>query len=524
MIVRLFFLFISFALYAQAPPIDWQKTYGGSNSDDVSSILGMADGFLVAGSSNSPVSGDKTVFNGLTDAWLIKFDNAGNEFWQNSCANNTLTAMYLPQIISVSGFPNESILIGSTKPEIDTYYMSLILTDSEGTIAQNGSTGVSSDCPTDSNGFGTSLVNLFFTGDDSFISSGTFSSPFSLCVNGESYYIEKRSSIDASGPPAFAKYIGGDSADILTSCIETTEGNILLLGYSDSSISGDKSEQSRGFADYWLVKLAPNGNIIWQKTIGGSDIEQSTNVIETTDGGYIVGGSSNSNISGDKVDDSKGGYDYWIVKLSPSGTIDWQKTIGGALDDKLAKIRITNDGGYILCGTSNSPASGDKSENARGASDVWLVKIDGDGNVQWDKTIGGSGIDSGADVLQAEDNGFIVAATSASSASGDKTENSRGGNDYWIIKLLPEDLSTDENPFESFVIYPNPFHNEITIKSPNGEHFQLTVFDTLGRLIFDEKLTGLQTIAVDGAAGVYFVEIHDESGQKKTFTLVKHLP
>ncbi len=118
---------------------------------------------------------------------------------------------------------------------------------------------------------------------------------------------------------------------------------------------------------YWIVKTDALGNIQWQKTIGGSEEDYLQSIQQTSDGGYILGGVSNSNISGDKTENSIGGYDYWIVKTDASGNIQWQNTIGGNNHEEFWSIQQTSDGGYILGGTSNSDISGDKTENSIGS-------------------------------------------------------------------------------------------------------------------------------------------------------------
>src|SRR5690606_19328289 len=120
---------------------------------------------------------------------------------------------------------------------------------------------------------------------------------------------------------------------------------------------------------------------------------------KTPDGGYVLGGISSSNISGEKAENSKGGADFWIVKTDSQGNILWQKTIGGEAGDTLQNITAATGGGYLLGGTSISGATGDKTEDNRGYSDYWVVKIDDFGNIQWDKTIGGDLADQLFDVI-----------------------------------------------------------------------------------------------------------------------------
>jgi hypothetical protein len=182
--------------------------------------------------------------------------------------------------------------------------------------------------------------------------------------------------------------IGGSSNDRLYAIKQTIDGGYILGGNSQSNISSDKTENSLGGVDYWIVKTDSFGSIQWQNTIGGSGSDYCRSIQQTSDGGYILGGYSDSNISGDKLENCIGGDDYWIVKTDGGGNIQWQNTIGGIYDDRLRSIQQTVDGGYILGGWSQSIISGDKSENSFGDWDYWIVKIDAIGNIQWQNTIG----------------------------------------------------------------------------------------------------------------------------------------
>jgi hypothetical protein len=249
---------------------------------------------------------------------------------------------------------------------------------------------------------------------------------------GADYWVIK---LDAVGNMMWQNTIGGNGNDSLFSIQQTSDGGYILAGSSDSGNSGDKTENSLGVADYWVVKLDAVGNLAWQNTIGGSGNDRLASIQQTTDGGYILGGDSDSNISGDKTENSLGGADYWVVKLDAVGNMVWQNTIGGNGNDSLFSIQQTSDGGYILSGISDSGNSGDKTENSLGVADYWVVKLDAVGNLAWQNTIGGSGNDRLASIQQTTDGGYILGGDSDSNISGDKTENSLGGADYWIVKL-----------------------------------------------------------------------------------------
>jgi hypothetical protein len=228
--------------------------------------------------------------------------------------------------------------------------------------------------------------------------------------------------------------IGGNEEDVSYTMQHTNDGGYILGGISASNISGDKTENSEGGFDYWIVKTDAVGNIQWQNTIGGDDDDRLFSIQQTSDGGYILGGWSLSNISGDKTENCIGFNDYWVVKTDSSGNIQWQNTIGGSYEDVLSCVRQTVDGGYILGGYSFSNISGDKTENSNGDEDYWIVKIDSLGNIQWQNTIGGNSFDYLSYLSQTIDGGYIIAGWSASNISGDKTENSNGNSDYWVVK------------------------------------------------------------------------------------------
>jgi hypothetical protein len=168
-----------------------------------------------------------------------------------------------------------------------------------------------------------------------------------------------------------------------------------------------------------------------QFVIGGSISDQVRAMCPTKDGGVITGGNSSSNRSGDKTQNSRGNFDYWVVKQDSSGNIQWDRTIGGDGVDKISSLQQTSDGGYIVGGSSNSEKSGEKSEDEISfTTDYWIVKLDALGNIQWDKTIGGTGDDYLMAVIQTTDGGYMAGGYSASNKSRNKTRNSRGLSDY----------------------------------------------------------------------------------------------
>ncbi|WP_342084606.1 T9SS type A sorting domain-containing protein [Dyadobacter sp. OTU695] len=237
-------------------------------------------------------------------------------------------------------------------------------------------------------------------------------------------------------PPAklWDKTIGGNGYEYQVKVIPTSDGGYMVAGSSSSDASGDKSENSKGNLDYWLIKLNDSGVKQWDKTIGGNGADFLADIRQTSDGGYILAGSSQSGLSGDK---SKGSLsqDVWIVKLSASGSIEWDNTLGGWDGESVQEIRQTADGGYIFISDSFSGAGGDKTEPSRGSFDLWVVKLNANGSKAWDRTYGGSDYEMNGAMSLTADGGCIIGGMSGSGISGDKTQANFGPPDYWILKL-----------------------------------------------------------------------------------------
>jgi len=215
----------------------------------------------------------------------------------------------------------------------------------------------------------------------------------------------------------------------------TRDGGSILVGASQSGISGDKTQANLGNEDVWVVKLDAQARKQWDRTLGGSNYDGATSVQQTADGGYLVGAQSNSPVSGDKAQASRGRVDYWVIKLDAQGTKQWERTLGGDANDALLSVQQTPDSGYLLGGCSSSSASGDKTEASRGKWDYWLVKLDSQGAKQWDRPLGGNKQDTFSSLQQTADGGYLLGGYSDSDISGEKTQASRGGYDYWLIKL-----------------------------------------------------------------------------------------
>jgi hypothetical protein len=237
------------------------------------------------------------------------------------------------------------------------------------------------------------------------------------------------------------KRYGGNSWDDLISFQQTFDAGFILGGTSSSDSSGDVSQHLRGGGDYWMVKTDSTGNKQWDKRFGALGGENLNSIEQTADGGYILGGFTDSDSSGDISQHTRGAYDYWIVKTDALGNKMWDKRFGGNFFDKLYSVQQTFDGGFILGGWTLSENNGDVSQATQDSSsdynyrgDYWIVKTDSMGNKQWDKRYGGNSQDILYCVQQTSDWGYILGGHIASDSSGDVSQSTKGSSDFWVVK------------------------------------------------------------------------------------------
>src|SRR5258706_10258983 len=171
-----------------------------------------------------------------------------------------------------------------------------------------------------------------------------------------------------------------------------------------------------------------------ENSFGGSDIEHAFSIQQTRDGGFITAGHTRSNNGQVSGNHGAGEFDYWVVKLSRAGTIQWQKCLGGTIDETAFSIEQTTDGGYIVAGQANS--NGGQVTGNHGVLDFWVVKLDSSGNLRWEKSLGGSRDDFATSIQQTKDGGYIVAG-GTNSNERDVTNNfgTTLTGDYWVVKL-----------------------------------------------------------------------------------------
>jgi hypothetical protein len=349
--------------------LEWQKHFGGSENDKALDIIQTLGGdFIVLGSSESSDL-DVSENAGSKDFWLVKLSNNGVLLWEKSF-----------------GFLGED-------------YGTTLLETKDGGFLITGVLDVSA-----SNGQGNAKSTI-------------------INHAGGDYWVLKTNHL---GALEWSRYFGGSFTEIPLGIVETDNHNYIIVGSSDSNdfnISNNK-----GSYDFWMTKIATDGSLLLEKTFGGSEIDEASAIIATNDGNFIIVGDTRS---ADKdVSKNNGAADIWILKVSKEGNLIWEKTIGGSSFEVAKAIYKTQDNGFLIAGSSRSLDNGFQN---KGQNDALILKIDENGNLLWQKTVGGSEIDFLYDVIELN-NKSIIAVGESSSSDQDISEN-KGFTDALIIQI-----------------------------------------------------------------------------------------
>lgn len=440
-------------LFAQSPSLLWQKSIGGTSWDEAKIILPIQDGYILAGDTSS---GDGDITGKLLplnydDIWITRLDNLRNIVWQKCLGGN-----YYDNIGNISKTDDGGyIIIGTTgSNNIPGFHIGNTGTVDIFVVKLNSSGDVEwQKC------FGGSLSDQGFdiiqTIDGGYIFSGTTYS-FDGDLNG--FFDSGYSScwivkINNLGIIDWQKRVGGNGYETAKSIKQLSDGGYVFTG-STSSIN-DAFSTNHGNYDILVVRTDTSGEIIWQKCFGGTNAETSENIKITNDGGFIIAGTSNSNDG--NLTFNNGGNDFWILKLDTIGNLEWQKSIGTSGQDTATYVQQTSDNNFVVSGIIN-----EFQNETTNIGDAFILKLDVIGNEIWSKTLGGSLRDKANSVMQTIDGGYLVSGFSYSN-NGDLTVNN-GVSDFWILKLSSDNLSTTSFlDSKSFLIYPNPTNSIIAI-------------------------------------------------------------
>lgn len=446
----------------------WSQTFGGASHDCGYGVLQTENGgFMIVGSTQSHGAG-------MQDTWLIEAGMDGTESWNLTFGGEKNECGQAIILDGDFGYMVADNTCSFSNGVYDGAMLGVYDSGTERLIRNFG--GEQEDY----------VFDVIRTADDAYVLAGKSKS----FGNGDSdFWIIK---MDAEGNETWSKTFGGLEDDVCYSLQQTTDGGLILLGSTASS--------GQGKEDVWLIKTDSDGEEEWSKTFGGAESDIGYSVQQTEDGGYIIAGMIASY--------GEGVQDVWLIKTDAQGEEEWNHTFGGTANDLAKSVHQTSDGGFAIGATTESKGAGGK--------DVWLVKTDGQGNMEWDNTFGGEADDFAEALCLASDGGFILTGGTYSFGAGDC--------DVWLIKTDPNGLtSIDEDRTTPIPVknvlgqnYPNPFNPETTIQFNVKERTQvhIAVYDLQGRqiqiLLDNERPPGLHQIRFNAnglPSGLYFYKI-----------------
>jgi len=410
--------------------VSWIKNFGGTGDDSARSLIQTNDGgYAILGMTNS-TDGDLALKElAVNDYWLVKLDDNGDLEWQKTYGGSKDDQGQ--QVIqtsdggyAITGYAMSDDGDGSNNEGFhDNWVLRL---DATGTILWEKSFGFSGHDHS---------YDLVETADGGFFFSGFLdvtssngegsTDKSSLTAHGVGEFWGTK--IDADGNLEWRKFFGGTNNDRSFGVVNAHDGGYVLAGASESDdfdISNPK-----GSYDFWVVKVDKNGNFVWENSFGGTGIDQAQDIMATPDGGYIIVGSTFS--SDTQVTKNNGQSDVWLIKIDENGQLLWQKSFGGSGFDAAHSVRPSSDGGLLVCGNSKS-FDGDVSENF-GENDIWIFKTDASGTMEWEKSFGGLSLDFGYDALETTTGNVVLIGESSSQNFPEI--NHKGGIDMVILSF-----------------------------------------------------------------------------------------
>ncbi|MBP6643267.1 MAG: hypothetical protein KBA60_12030 [Flavobacteriales bacterium] len=462
--------------FAQAPPIRWQRSLGGSNIDQGNAVRQTSDGgFLVAGEISSN-NGDITENYGGVDCWVVKLDPEGAMLWQRTYggshddhANDIRTTSDGGSVFVGSTVSPDGDVTGLHGTSLDIWIVKL---DSAGALEwQRVLGGSGAD-------LGNSVLELsdggYLVSGSSRSDDGDLTSHNGTLNQYDAWLIR----LDTTGNIVWQRTYGGTSDETIHALEPLENGGFIVAGESSSN-DGDVSG-AHGGIDAWVFEVDADGNLLWQRALGGTLIDRAFAIQQLPGGGFIVAGESSSN-NGD-VYAGHGMSDVWVVHIDAMGAVLWQRALGGSVHDLANAMELTSDGGSLIAGftySNNGNVAG-----GHGGTDAWLLKLNGEGTMLWQKAMGGTADDKALGLIITDDGGSVIVGRSSSN-NGDVTENA-GFADVWVVRL-DVFVGIDEFRGSPLSVSPNPSRGLVRVIDPTMANGVSTIVlsDLSGRRLLE---------------------------------------
>ena len=500
LLTALFFTITSVVL-AQNPSIVWQQTIGGSGNEGLQRVENpLSNEYFLIGTSDSDISGDKTENSrGLSDVWIVKMDVNNNILWDKTIGGDQSEWIEDVQVFndqlfilcrsnsSVSGEKTIAPFSGLGSSDIW-----LICCDLSGTILWQNQYG--GDQPE-------SLSKMLMLPNNNVLlgitsMSGISGNKTENAIGSDDVWTVEIST--TNGTIINQNTIGSVNEERFKNMLLTTTGSIMLLCQSEEGISGDKTDNGYGFSDVWMVEIDTGLNVLQDKCFGGDGLEDSFGGNFIYENGYFyVCVSSSSDPSGNKTADYQGSFDlferndYWVLKLDENLNIIWDKSYGGLADDIAGGIITHPWNKFIIMGSSESNIGGNKTSPKYGGSDMWMLILNEDGDIIAQESYGGSAVDGGAVYPIPQTNARLYySGGSDSGVSGIKTVGTNGGYDNWSMELDASNfLNTEEiqGAPTTISVYPNPTIDDVNFKFSQLEEDVVVDFYSIEGQLIDSK-------------------------------------
>lgn len=356
--------------------VNWKKTFGGSLNEEIKAVTVAPNGdYVILGNSGSTDAIVGTNTSGTQDYWVMRIDPSGNSIWSKTYGGDN-----------------------------DERGEAIALTKDNGFIVTGYSRSTSGDVSANNGSYDHWMVKL-----------------------------------DANGTIQWEKNYGFLGDDRAAQVKQTADGGFLTAGYLDvdsyegpnnpnKGLKQEKAPKKHGIGEFWIHKLDSTGAVEWERFYGGSNNDRASDFLILDDGYLVIGTSESTDFD---ITNSKGSYDFWIIKINKKGELQWQKNYGGSEIDTAYAVATTIDGNFIIVGDTRS-IDGDIT-TGKGNADLWAIKIAPDGTLLKQKTYGGSGFDTARGIIAMNNKEFIISGSTKSN-DGDISK-SFGGNDIWLLKI-----------------------------------------------------------------------------------------
>lgn len=506
-------ILIATSSYGQvpAPAVQLSKMYGGTDSDYPTSIIETKDnGFLIGGwvmSKDGDVVGAHGNGN-ITDGWVIKTDSAGTLLWSRALGGSDFDDVHTvaegrnAYVVGGRFWSYDGDASGTTGPLSRGFIAWLDKTD--GSILSIKTYA------------GTHLghvQDIKVVNDNNLLVSGT---KYTTSLSHGTLWVTL---MDSTGNPIWEKNYGRATvmSGAESACSSIKDGDYYMVAGVTTSSDGDAVGQ-HGAGDGFVLRLDSEGNKIWSKCYGGTGDDYVQWITKSGDG-YILGGTTPSPDGGD-IQGQHGMFDYWVYKIDTAGNILWSKVLGGSNTERMYGMSGTCDGGVIVSGTAQSN-DGDVTLT-QGIIDFFIVRISADGDIEWNKCYGSSTTEAYCVVTTTRDSGYAISGIVSGSDGDIGGVIEQGMGDIWLGKLSPDGLNNTcpeiEEPAsttsiatnDEISIFPNPANDHIIIDTHIKQNTNATISDITGRKISTHTLGPDKKTIISTAnlvPGVYYVQI-----------------